>query len=394
MATPVTDPNEMIDTTASGHYVGDCRELLARLPAGSIQTCITSPPYWGLRDYGVDGQIGLEPTPEAYVATIVEVFEGVWDALADDGTLWLNIGDSYSHGGCGARDGERWPKQMTNIGSLSEKTKHAKKHTGLKPKDLIGIPWMVAFALRAAGWYLRMDVIWSKPNPMPESVADRPTKAHEYMFLFAKSEQYFYDGDAIREPLAEKTFTTFGASRKNKASAEPGENGRVFSQGLARDCPERKPKLTEGGEIAGANKRSVWTVDEVEPARRARSGNKTRKNRADHGGAKDTGANQMFGVPWEDEDGRRNKRSVWTVAPVPYDGAHFAVFPPQLIEPCVLASSRPGDIVLDPFFGSGTTGQVAEKHERRWIGFDLNPKYAELAKARTAQRSLPLSRRT
>ena len=344
----------MIDTSVSNFYTGDCRKLLRQLPPGSIQTCITSPPYWGLRDYDTKGQIGLEPTPAKYIAELVKTFELVRTALRDDGTLWLNLGDSYSHGGCGARDGERWPKQQRNKGSLSQRTKHAKKNTGLKPKDLIGIPWAVAFALRDAGWYLRMDVIWHKPNPMPESVDDRPTKAHEYLFLFAKSESYYYNADAIAEPTVWE-----GQRRTSTPAVDRGQPDAPPHTGLRRYKS---------------------------------SGNKERSYRADRGGNPNMPSGQAMGVPWKDETGLRNKRSVWTVSPVPYAGAHFAVYPPALIEPCILASSRPGDVVLDPFFGSGTTGAVAEKHERRWIGFDVNPAYAKLQAERTAQRSLPLSR--
>jgi site-specific DNA-methyltransferase (cytosine-N4-specific) len=338
----------VINLAASGLYVGDCRELLKQLPDGCIQTCVTSPPYWGLRDYGVDGQIGLEKTPEEYVETIVDVFNEVRRVLTDDATLWLNIGDTYARGKNGRSDEDETSLRRRNRsygtalhGKTGERGRqgHGRQvPSGLKPKDLIGIPWMVAFALRAAGWYLRMDIVWHKPNPMPESVTDRPTKAHEYIFLLSKSERYYYNADAIREPLATKTLTTFGTTRKR---IELDGVGRVASHGLSRDVPTRKPKLDEHGEYAGANKRSVWTV-----------------------------------------------------ATQPYDGAHFAVFPPKLIEPCIIAGSRPGDIVLDPFFGSGTTGMVAEKHERRWIGFDLSEKYAVLAKARTAQRTLVMHEAT
>lgn len=382
----------MIDPTISAHYTGDVRALLKRLPDRCVQCCVTSPPYLGLRSYLDDDdpmkefEIGLEDTPEEYVAVMVEVFEEVRRVLRDDGTLWLNLGDSYSHGGCGARDQGRWPKQSRN----DHMPKHRKKKTGLKPKDLIGIPWMTAFALRDAGWYLRMDNIWAKPNPMPESVTDRTTKAHEYLFHFSKSASYYYDHKAIAEPVL------WDGQHRNVIGPEDSHTpGAPQHTGL----------------------------------RKYKSGNRNRKQRADHGGARDRGTNQTFGVPWEgDENSTRNKRSVWTVrdvdrlkfaeeqaaswaalaayirehprgkssvwpvTPQPYEGAHFATFPPDLIEPCILACSRPGDLVLDPFFGSGTTGQVAEKHERLWIGFDINPKYAKLAKERTAQRSLPLSR--
>jgi site-specific DNA-methyltransferase (cytosine-N4-specific) len=343
-----------LDTSSSGNYIGDCRKLLKRLPDRCVQTCITSPPYWGLRDYGLAGQIGHERTPELYVAQLVRVFSQVRRTLRDDGTLWLNLGDSYSGSRSGPQgdSGEMADREVTKHRAMQSKTKgidprnprkgagsndapNRLRVRGLKHKDLVGIPWMVAFALRADGWYLRSDIIWHKPNAMPESVADRPTKAHEYLFLLSKSERYYYDADSIREPLAAKTLTTFGSQRRGRHS-DSDERSLVASHNWARDVPERKPRLDDNGDVSGANKRTVWTV-----------------------------------------------------ATTPYPDAHFATFPPMLIEPCVLAGARAGDLVLDPFFGTGTTGAVAEKHERRWIGFDLG--YAGLAKNRTAQRSLPLA---
>lgn len=332
----------MIDVSVPCHYTGDCRELLALLPEGSVQTCVTSPPYWGLRDYGHEGQIGLEPTPEAYVAALVGVFRGVRRAMRSDGTLWLILGDCYAGSGRGGYVGGRSRLQGSIDGQ--DQSRHAKRRiqTGagyhatavecgaigkgwvpppaaLKNKDLIGIPWRVAFALQADGWYLRQDIVWSKPNPMPESVRDRCTRAHEYIFLMSASRRYYFDATAIAEPA-------LGGHYRNvhdpEFSAVPGAGSHrgIRNQQVGRDA--------------------------------------------------------------------RNKRSVWTVAAQPYDGAHFAVFPPRLVEPCILAGSRNGDLVLDPFFGSGTTGQVAEKHGRRWIGFDLG--YEDLAKQRTSQRSLTL----
>lgn len=342
-----------------GHYTGDCRALLAELPDACVQMCVTSPPYWGLRDYGVGGQLGLEPTPEAFVANLVDVFRGVRRVLRDDGTLWLNLGDSYAGGGRGGYPGGKSGLDGSTMGQDNSRAARGSQKAagfheaqrlggaigrayvapppGLKHKDLVGIPWMVAFALRSDGWYLRSDIIWHKPNPMPSSVEDRPTTAHEYMFLLSKKPSYFYDADAIREPLADKTLTTFGSKRRSSKGNDP--LGKVASDNWARDVPDRKPRLTEDGEIAGANKRSVWTI-----------------------------------------------------APQPYDGAHFATYPPKLIEPCILAGSAPGDVVLDPFFGSGTTGEVAERHGRRWLGFDLNPAYEQLQRERTAQRSLLVPR--
>lgn len=316
----------MIDVSASGHYTGDCRELLAQLPERCVQTCVTSPPYYGLRDYGHDGQIGLERTPDEYISALVEVFRGVRRALRNDGTLWVNIGDSY------AREGGEHGRGNHLLHMEGKQKRMCKPTAGLKHKDLIGIPWMLAFALRADGWYLRQDIIWHKPNPMPESVTDRCTKAHEYIFLLSKSERYHYDVESIRQALAKKTATSFGSSRRSKGN---DALGKVAADNWSKDVPVRKPRLGPDGKPAGANLRSVWTV-----------------------------------------------------ATQPYSGAHFAVFPPRLIEPCILAGSKPGDIVLDPFFGSGTTGLVALQHQRRYIGFDLG--YHDLATERLRTPMLPM----
>lgn len=554
----------MIDPTVSAYYTGDCRKLLKQLPDGCVQTCVTSPPFWGLRDYETEGQIGLEDTPEAYVEALVAVFRQVWRVLRDDGTLWLNLGDCYagSRSGPQGESGQMADRRVSKHRGMMSRTKgidpknkrkgpgsndapNRRRNPKLKHKDLVGIPWMAASALREPyytgtirderdriwlaamldaegclfihkrkkgqsngqgyvrqsdnygpgveisntslavverimalvgrgsicsqgpeensrrkqriyrwnlrtiecrdfvremypylvakqhqarilcgcpssgeraeaahaaliglhrgsatdvdfpppepmmepGFYLRSDIIWAKPNPLPESVTDRCTKAHEYLFHFSKSPSYYYNGAAIAEPVV------WDGQHRNiitpDQSAMPGAPPHT---GL----------------------------------RKYKSGNKERKQRSEHGGNRDRNTNQTFGVPWENEDDLRNKRtvwevpaavtleyaqeqaklwgdlvaawnssgkpSVWTVTPQPYHGTHFATFPPLLIEPCILACSRPGDLVLDPFFGSGTTGEVAEKHERRWIGFDINPKYADLAKERTAQRTLPLSR--
>ena len=300
---------------------GDCRETMRRWAACGVkaQTCVTSPPYFGLRDYGHPDQLGLEQTPEQYIAAMVEVFRCVWDVLADDGTLWLNIGDSYASN---PASGGAQSSRMT--GGEHKRTPPERKYQrpdGLKPKDLIGIPWMLAFALRADGWYLRQDIIWSKPNPMPESVRDRCTKAHEYVFLLSKSERYFFDAEAIKEPAV-----TVGDTRH-----------------LRRD-KTADARLSPSG----------------------REGN---------------------GKPQAET---RNRRSVWTVATRPYKGAHFATFPPALIEPCILAGSRPGDIVLDPFMGSGTTAAVALRHGRRYVGCELNPEYLPLQQSRMKEMAMPL----
>lgn len=274
---------------------GDCRATMRRLAADGVrvQTCVTSPPYFGLRDYGHDGQLGLERTPDEYIAAMVEVFRCVRDLLADDGTLWLNLGDSYG-------------------GS----------------KQLLGIPWRVALALQADGWVLRQDIIWHKPNPTPESVRDRCTKAHEYIFLLSKSERYFYDADAIKEPVASSTIE------------------RLSQPTLAQQVgSDRVPGKTNG------RMKAVGSPD------------------------------------------LRNKRSVWTVTTKPYKGAHFATFPPDLIEPCILAGSRVGDIVLDPFIGSGTTAAVAIRHGRQYLGCELNPEYGPLQQERI-QRAVPANDNT
>jgi len=301
---------------------GDCRTIMRQWAKDNIkvQTCVTSPPYYGLRDYGHEGQLGLEKTPEEYIANMVEVFRCVRDVLADNGTLWLNIGDSYSGSGkgtagnLGKKYNERHMEHTHSSGLIPE---------GCKPKDLIGIPWMLAFSLRADGWYLRQDIIWHKPNPMPESVQDRCTKAHEYIFLLSKSQRYFYDHQSIKEPIK-------------------GE-------------PEIRDKNLEGYQANYAH------------------------------GERFSKGEKVFGA-----DGMANKRSVWSVPVKPYTGAHFAVFPQELIEPCIMAGSRVGDIVLDPFMGSGTTAQVAQNLGRKYIGCELNPEYKTLQDNRLHQLALEL----
>jgi DNA modification methylase len=322
---------------------GDVRERLAELPAQSVRCCVTSPPYWGLRDYGVSGQLGLEKTPDGFVAAMVDVFQEVRRVLSDDGTLWLNLGDSYCASG-----GNTGGASSDGFVGRAWSGLDSKSGQGLKVKDLVGIPWMVAFALRADGWYLRSDIIWSKPNPMPESVTDRPTKAHEYIFLLSKSRNYFYDADAIREPLAAKTLTTFGTAHQSKGN-DP--LGGVKADNWAKSIAVRKPRLKD-------------------------------KQRG-HGRRHD-GFNDRWDAMSKDEQqyAGANKRSVWTVGTHPYPEAHFATFPEQLIEPCILAGSAFGDTVLDPFTGSGTTGAVAIRHQRNFIGTELNPAYIELARKR------------
>ena len=304
--------------------VGDNREILPTLESGSVQCCVTSPPYWGLRDYGNDAQLGLESTPEEYVANMVQVFREVKRVLRDDGTLWLNLGDSYSGSGKGGGTGVMSSKQMTNMGSLNMGDYGGNVPDGLKPKDLVGIPWRVAFALQADGWYLRQDIIWHKPNPMPESVTDRCTKSHEYIFLLSKSARYYFDAAAIAEPLQESSIV------RNQTGWH-GNEDRGYVNG-----PQNHMSKYLGSDAAK-------------------------------------------------EATSRNKRSVWTVTTKPFSGAHFATFPPDLIEPCILAGSKPGDTVLDPFGGSGTTGMVAERLGRSWILIELNPEYEKISHNRTSQ---------
>jgi DNA modification methylase len=317
-------------------FFGDCRDTMRDLIAQGVkvQMCVTSPPYFGLRDYGHPGQLGLEATPAEFVRAMVEVFALVRELLADDGVLWLNLGDSYSGAGY---------SNHANTGAAQRadggKQKHLTK-TGLKPKDLIGIPWRVAFALQEAGWYLRQDVIWHKPNPMPESVTDRCTKAHEYLFLLTKSERYYFDADAIKEDAVGQNLHDLTGPGYAAPGQAPNTGNR---KELRTDIESRHRSQIKGGQSLQA-----------EP------------------------------------DGRRNRRSVWTVPTRPYTGAHFAVFPAALIEPCILAGSRPGDLVLDPFMGSGTTAQVAQALGRQWIGCELNTEYAPLQQARTVQAALAI----
>lgn len=299
---------------------GDCLAVLRTLPDESVQCVVTSPPYFGLRDYGVPGQIGLEPTPAAYVARLVEVFREVKRVLRNDGVMWLNLGDSY--GGSG--------NNKPHTGDLSDRklnqqTFFARQNTA-GSKHLLGMPWRVAFALQDDGWILRSDVIWHKPNCMPESVRDRPTKSHEYLFLFAKSERYFYDAEAIKDPATH-----------------------------AGEVRMTSPKSLSLGQAKGRG---------IKP-----SGNATK--------------------PFMIVPVGRNKRTVWTIATAPFAEAHFATFPPALVEPCILAGSRPGDVVLDPFFGAGTVGLVAKQHGRHYLGIELNASYITMAEKRIADATRP-----
>ena len=398
----VTKGGESYPTLASSafrHYIivnsfslllGNCLDVLATLPDESVQCCVTSPPYWGLRDYGtadweggnadcdhqgkpmrtkaqinancsggrdvknatakqfyknicgkcgatrIDNQFGLEETPVAYVENMVAVFREVRRVLRDDGTLWLNLGDSYSGVAGSSMDKER--SKTINFATLP---KRKDLEGGLKHKDLAGIPWRVAFALQADGWWLRQDIIWHKPNPMPESVTDRCTKAHEYIFLLTKSARYYYDNEAVKEP---------------QICSDP----RLIKSGIVRS--REYGYSTKENELRTGNRK----YDDV-PINYAGNGTNVK-------GHKGNSMNTL--------DGKRNKRSVWTVAAKPFKGAHFATFPPDLIEPCILAGSAADTLVLDPFSGAGTTGVVAVQHGRRYIGIELNPDYLEMSRKR------------
>ena len=373
--------------------LGDVRAELASLPNGYIQTCVTSPPYWGLRDYGIDGQLGLESTPESYVQTMVEVFRQVRRVLKDDGTLWMNLGDSYWGSGKGLNgDGShssehrQTDKQFTNKGSL--KTKKGDylalgREIGLKPKDLVGIPWRVAFALQADGWYLRSDIIWSKLNPMPESVTDRPTKAHEYLFLLSKSERYYYDAEAIFE----RAIYADEARYDNGLNGHGGGESHKGQGSSTRKFRTPVPTGLDTGEGAhtkldGHYKNLPETQSNLRKTREKQRGHSRR-----HEGFNDRW-NQM--TKEEQCSGLRNKRSVWTIPTQPFPEAHFATFPPKLIEPCILAGAPDGGIVLDPFHGAGTTAMVSKQLGRKYVGIELNQAYIEMSLKRLQQECLQL----
>lgn len=351
-------------------FVGDCLDTLRALPSESVQCCITSPPYFGLRDYGVPPSrwdattyrtiggavdvpameccLGHEPTPAAFVGHLVMVFAEVRRVLKRDATLWLNIGDSYAaNRAYQVASTKGGPKHST---SQAAGGRGSTVPPGMKPKDLMGIPWMLAFALRADGWYLRQDIIWAKPNPMPESATDRCTKAHEYLFLLTKSSRYFFDAEAIAEPLA-------AASIARLAQDVESQRGS-----------DRVPGKTNG------------TMKAVGGSRRNSFARVTKQTAGEHG---QKPQHRPDREPVDTtERGMRNKRSVWTVATQPFREAHFATFPPALIEPCILAGSRRDDVVLDPFGGAGTTGLVCSGHMRNAILCEMSPKYVEIERSR------------
>jgi len=369
---------------------GDCRYELGSIPTGSVHCVVTSPPYWGLRDYGTDSQIGLEDTPEEYVAALKAVFLEVRRVLREDGTVWLNLGDSYAGSwGAQSRGNAAGEESSTLEGGsmLSARqilahpkgtgTGSLKNTPGLKAKDLVGIPWRVALELQADGWYLRQDIIWHKPNPMPESVTYRCTKAHEYLFLMAKSERYYYDQAAILEP-----------SVTNDIRRPYGSKGAWVMDG-------RPEEQKHGGEPRSFNG-SKFNTGKTAEHQQGRSSTKPRKQRKPAGW--DTGDGSHGTIH---RDGRateveytetecetRNRRSVWTIPTAPYPAAHFATFPPKLIEPCILAGCPEGGTVLDPFLGSGTTARVAQDLGRKCIGIELNQDYCKLAVKRFKQRPL------
>lgn len=469
-------------------YHGDCLEILKQLPDESINCCITSPPYYGLRDYGtgtwaggdpkcphkriskyspntitghnqeelvgnvgdaiyktvcplcgavrVDKQIGLEETPEEYIKKLTEVFHEVKRVLKEDGTLWINIGDSYWGSGSRGYDFDGKMTEASKIQSGSKGTislqnipKLVGDKNGYKNKDLIGIPWMLAFSLRADGWYLRQDIIWHKPNPMPESVKDRCTKSHEYIFLLSKSPHYYFNGEGISEPVTDSTVKRLSQNiEEQKGSYTPSKgNGnmkavkskygnneleKTYRQGMNH---ERGNGIVEKRNHLPSKKEFVEFMRSKTSPNQLKQSTEIKRTTIDHWFRMDDG----FAFPsvedwntikeyvddWSSEyermdraltdvdyesdsveknsNGRRNKRDVWSVSPSHVKEAHFATYPEELVEPCILAGTKEGDVVLDPFFGSGTTGRVAERLGRKWIGIELNEEYIEIAKKRT-----------
>ncbi|WP_233343514.1 site-specific DNA-methyltransferase [Burkholderia cepacia] len=364
---------------------GDCRDLMRAMIADGVrvQTIVTSPPYWGLRSYLPDGhpdkhrEIGQEPTLREFIDTLVGVFDLARELLADDGTLWLNMGDAYAGSwGAQGRTGQMSDRSVISAQQIAAAQHRAsgtgsRGRTGLKPKDLMGQPWRLAFALQDSGWYLRQDIIWHKPNPMPESVRDRCTKAHEYLFLLSKNERYYFDQAAILEPVSPNTHARLSQNVQAQIGSERA-NGGAKSNG----------NMKAVGRGVGWGGGHGTDADE-------RSRGRVKRKLADEGGS--TKNNASFDEAMAIMPTERNRRSVWHIPTQSYSGAHFATFPEALVEPCVLAGSRPGDVVFDPFFGSGTTGQVAQRLGRRFLGCELNPDYETLQRDRLRQPGLALA---
>jgi DNA modification methylase len=333
-------------------HEGDVLAGLANIESGTVQTCVTSPPYWGLRDYGVEGQIGLESTPDAFVQKMVDVFREVRRVLRDDGTLWLNIGDSYASDtkGSGGPD-----SSSTLVGTKAQQNgqrmKAVKVHHGLKSKDLCMIPWRVALALQSDGWWLRSVIVWAKKSPMPESVTDRPTSSWEPIFLLAKSERYYYDAEAVKEPLQQSSIARLSQDIDSQEGSHRAHAG-AKTNGTMKAVGGRMPPIG-GVKHAGSNGNPTYSGDRPE---------------------------------WPTG---RNQRNVWHLGPEPYAEAHFATFPTEIPRRCILAGSKPGDTVLDPFLGSGTTLAVAVQLDRRGVGCELNPEYIQLAKDRIGKAAKP-----
>lgn len=363
-------------------FNGDCLVGLNEIKEKSVNCCVTSPPYWGLRDYGVDGQLGLEKTPEEYVNNLVNICRGIKRVLKDDGTLWLNLGDSYL-GGKG-KSGQAWStnnqnrktinKKQHQISGIGETRPSDNKHKYIKPKDLVGIPWMVAFALRADGWYLRQDIIWNKPNPMPESITDRCTKSHEYIFLLSKSQKYYFDYESIQEEATgydgRKDTMMKGSIKYSDVEIMPGAKEQSMAQ-RGHERRQFKTKSTFGnrnGELDKLHSGKPYTQKFKNLQDKGQTNHSMHERRAE--GLED----ELYPV--------RNKRSVWTVNLKPFNEAHFATYPEKLIVDCIKAGCPENGIVLDPFMGSGTTAIVARKLNRNYIGIELNKEYIEIANKR------------
>lgn len=368
--------------------IGDCRARLADIPDGSVQTCVTSPPYFGLRNYGHDGQIGLEPTPSDFIEAMVEVFREVRRVLRDDGTLWMNLGDSYNTG----TSKPSGASKHADVGGWTTRSGDAagarRTHDrDLKVKDMMGIPWRVALALQADGWYLRQDIIWHKPNPMPESVTDRCTKAHEYLFLLSKGPRYYFDAAAIAENMADSSMARLAQNTEAQSGSDrvPGKTNGAMKAVGGRPQARRARELAAQHGLTDAHIAAIRSAGVSDAGKALTTTNGAGKNTeevarlAAEAKAALGGYYREFLIPYQ-----RNKRSVWTVATQPFKEAHFATYPPELIEPCILAGAPAGGMVLDPFGGAGTTGLVADRLGRDCTLIELNPEYAAMAQRRIA----------